>query len=411
MPELLGQHSGMDLAARLRLRAESPVAWQQPEHLELEEPEGRQQAEKLLGDPGVKVFDPSRYFAAELYDQTHPRSARDENSREAFISQYVNENSVTTQSNGNWFHFPGDRSVGYYPSQENLQGLLTARNRDLITETEQARLLSPDTATLALFGLSIGSNIARECRRAGIGGAFLLADPDVVAPTNLNRLDADVRDIGAPKVDVAATKISVLNPYLKLQLLRQGLTSDTIDSLSTFSVTLAFDEMDDFGAKAQLRSAARRLGIPVLMAADIGDRVQLDVERHDLGPVEPFNGRISARDVLKLEDGHLTPKERKAIMKRLVGIRNMSTRMIESTMRVGDTLSGLPQLGTTASMSGVVSALAARELILGGDKLKSGRYVVAPRRNLRLGPQVSLRDAVRVYRTIPAYMRQQTAPM
>jgi hypothetical protein len=49
---------------------------------------------------------------------------------------------------------------------------------------------------------------------------------------------------------------------------------------------------------------------------------------------------------------------------------------MESVLQVGNTLSGLPQLGTTATKGGAAAAVTAREILLGHD-VPSGRHIEA----------------------------------
>ncbi len=151
--------------------------------------------------------------------------------------------------------------------------------------------------------------------------------------------------------------------------------------------------------KALLRDTARNHRIPVLSASDVGDRSVIDVERHDLG-AQPFHGRLGKR-LQSLLDGHLTDAQRRSLLMKMVGVRNVSPRLIDSALRVDSDLAGLPQLGGTASVGGALLAVAARELLL-GRRLHSGQYVCSPKRILKLQAATPPREAVAIFRAFAA---------
>lgn len=62
----------------------------------------------------------------------------------------------------------------------------------------------------------LGSNVAIALARIGIG-ELILVDFDVVDPTNLNRQQYFVEDIGKRKVDVLEEKLKMINPFVKIE--------------------------------------------------------------------------------------------------------------------------------------------------------------------------------------------------
>lgn len=388
--------------------AQPRAGYTPPVELDMAVAGDRRRAIELLEQGGIRVIDPVLAIAQDLYGIRHPDRAGNDEARETFVTSYINRRRMANdEGRGRWFHFPYDRTLVFYASPDDHHLLRTDRNIGALTRPEQDRV---SAAKIAILGLSIGSNVARECRRAAIGSGSLLADFDRISPTNLNRLDADESDIGVLKTHHVAMANSRTNPWAEQTLLNEGLSASNIGLLGDSGVDVAVDEMDDFRAKAILREYARQNGIPIVMASDLGDRVQLDVERHDLGLVAPFNGRIKPRDVLRLIDGTLEPAEKKKLMKKVVGIQNMSARMIQAIMDVGSSRAGIPQLGTTASLSGVAAAIATREILLGRD-LDSGRYVLSPRKIMKLRPDTTFSEALKIYSSIPKYMRRQDTPI
>lgn len=66
--------------------------------------------------------------------------------------------------------------------------------------------------SVAIIGLgSIGSKVAASLARAGVG-RFILIDDDILAPHNLVRHDADLREVGHHKVTAVAKRIKLISP-------------------------------------------------------------------------------------------------------------------------------------------------------------------------------------------------------
>ncbi|MHA1608512.1 MAG: HesA/MoeB/ThiF family protein [Candidatus Njordarchaeales archaeon] len=64
--------------------------------------------------------------------------------------------------------------------------------------------------TVCVFGVGgLGAIVAEMLARIGIG-RIIIVDRDIVGPENLNRLGYDVEDVGKPKVEALAKKLSKL---------------------------------------------------------------------------------------------------------------------------------------------------------------------------------------------------------
>jgi hypothetical protein len=112
---------------------------------------------------------------------------------------------------------------------------------------------------------------------------------------------------------------------------------------------------------------------------------------------KPFNGRLGDRCVNELLNSEDPDIVKKALTK-LIGLKNVTPRLLESFMDQGITLSGVPQLGMTAAVAGALATYATREILL-GRKIDSGRYIFSPKKTLglqsptpaRLGAQTILK--------------------
>jgi len=117
-------------------------------------------------------------------------------------------------------------------------------------------------ARVAIVGLGgLGSPAAMYLAAAGVGTLGLI-DGDRVELSNLQRqvLYGD-EDVGRPKVDVAARRLSRMNPDVELMLFEGRLDStNAMDVLQGFDVVL--DGSDNFPTRYLVNDATVLLGVP-----------------------------------------------------------------------------------------------------------------------------------------------------
>lgn len=262
----------------------------------------------------------------------------------------------STDGPGTWVYFPWSGILIHMVNRKNYELLRTNRNRNLITEDEQARL---KTFCVGIAGLSVGNSIATTLAYQGFG-TFKLADFDTVSTSNLNRLRAGLPGVAISKIDVTMRNIYEIDPWANLEVFSSGLTKKVEKDFFQSSPLpkVIIDEMDDFEMKIQIRHTARAAQIPVLMFTNLGDTILIDVERYDLdSTLQPFHGLSEER-------------QRNAID--IVGKENIPPRALASALEVGKTLVGRPQLVSTITASGGIATYALRKLAL-GESLTSGR--------------------------------------
>lgn len=356
--------------------ARPPMQWEQPHIYDLADPDDRSMFRDAVARGDIKTtYDPVESLASELYEMEHPNAKHEvfedetgnmRNGRAGFI-EAVKEQGAEF---GRWVVMPWSKEAVRYADPEDHRALRTSRNRNLVTPEEQKALYDK---TVAVFGLSVGSNVLRDLVISGIGGKVVFGDADKIELSNLNRINAGQTEIGVSKIDLAARKISEIDPYVTQVHFRDGINAKNIGRLAAEKPSIIFDEVDNFAAKILLRRFAQEQGIPLIMATDAGDNSIIDVERYDLGDTELFNGRLTAEEISRIEAGVATPPEMKNYTVKIVGMDNISDRTMSSYMQVGQTLPGVPQLGITASKGAALATFAAREVLLGRD-VKSGRY-------------------------------------
>ena len=272
-----------------------------------------------------------------------------------------------------YFFFPWRNVVVAALDEPDFMRLRTARNLFLVTREEQRRFYD---SHLAFAGLSVGSAALNTVILSGGSRRVSIADPDVLATVNLNRLAASICDLGEQKTTLARSRVYELNPYAEVYAYK-GVTDDNLDDFlgGRSPVDVLIEEMDDLRLKAQVRFAARERGIPVVMATDDGDSALLDVERFDLEPERPlFHGTVP-EDTLRNIPEIPSPAERVTIASAIVGL-NISTRTQLSMQLVGSQIPTWPQLATGATVSGASVCYVARRIVT-GQHMPSGRYRVS----------------------------------
>ncbi len=125
---------------------------------------------------------------------------------------------------------------GKMPPQDELEALMYARHTPKVHDAVK-------NAVVGIAGLGgLGSNIAIMLARLGVG-KLIVADFDVVEPTNLGRQQYFVSHLGMKKTDAMRDLIKNINPYINVQT--ADVFIDEVNCTSVFSdcdiVCEAFD--------------------------------------------------------------------------------------------------------------------------------------------------------------------------
>jgi len=129
---------------------------------------------------------------------------------------------------------------GETPSPEEFESLMMARHTPKIHQTIKK-------SVVGIAGLGgLGSAIAIALARVGVG-KLILVDFDVVEPSNLNRQQYFVHQIGMPKVEALQKIISIINPYVKVQTYHEKLDRNNVERIfkETDVVVEAFDHAEE----------------------------------------------------------------------------------------------------------------------------------------------------------------------
>lgn len=150
---------------------------------------------------------------------------------------------------------------GEIPSADELEALMASRHTPGVHAKVKA-------ATVGIAGLGgLGSAIAVALTRVGIG-KLVIADFDVVEPSNLNRQQYFIDQIGMLKTESLVSNLRKINPYVLIEAHTVKLTPDNLFPMfgKTDVMIEAFDRADQ---KAMLLQAftAHRPDVPFIGAS------------------------------------------------------------------------------------------------------------------------------------------------
>jgi len=133
---------------------------------------------------------------------------------------------------------------GQVPAHDELEKLMAARHTPGVHDAVK-------NSSVGIAGLGgLGSAIAVALARLGVG-KLVLVDFDVVEPSNLNRQQYFVDQIGMYKTDALKQNLQRINPYVEYETHRLLLTAENV--LKVFdSVEVLVEAFDAPSAKAML---------------------------------------------------------------------------------------------------------------------------------------------------------------
>ena len=272
---------------------------------------------------------------------------------------------------GNWVYYPWINTTVHILSEEEFFTVRTARNRNLITADEQLKFYN---AKIGIGGLSIGNSVAVALVLQGGAKHIRLADFDRLALSNTNRVRSSVANLGELKVVMTARHIYEINPYADVRIFSDGLTKENVEEFMT-GLDLVIDELDNLAVKYLIREYAKKLRLPIVMAADNGDNAVVDIERYDQDPQpEFFHGRMG--NVTYDELAGLDKQGIGKMITKHIGAENVTERMQASLLEMGKTIVSWPQLGGAALINGAAVAYCVRRIIC-GQELEPNRALVS----------------------------------
>jgi molybdopterin/thiamine biosynthesis adenylyltransferase/nitroreductase len=272
---------------------------------------------------------------------------------------------------GVWVYYPWSKRLVHLLDKEAFIEVRTNRNQYKITRAERDTL---GTKKIGIIGLSVGQSIALTLAMERGCGELRLADFDTLELSNLNRIRSGVSNLGLSKVVIAAREISEIDPFLNVVCFKEGLTEVNLDDffLKDGKLDLLVDECDGLDMKIIARDKAKALQIPVLM--DTSDRGMLDVERFDLEPNrELLHGTVKGINPKNIKE--LSNEDKIPLILQMLGAENISLRGKASMVEVQQTINTWPQLASSVTLGGAVTADVSRRILL-NQFHASGRYYI-----------------------------------
>ncbi|HML46382.1 MAG TPA: tRNA threonylcarbamoyladenosine dehydratase [Clostridia bacterium] len=149
----------------------------------------------------------------------------------------------------------------------------------LIGEPALRRLQGSHVLVLGVGG--VGGHCVDALARCGIG-SFTLADPDVVAPSNLNRQMVALHStLGMPKVEVMRARIADINPNAKVRAVQGRFPA--CEDLFEPRPDCIVDAIDDVKAKIALAVWASEHRVPMVSSMGAGNK--LDPTRFEVADI------------------------------------------------------------------------------------------------------------------------------
>lgn len=342
----------------------------------INDPSGRDSFEQFKTETNPLLLDDLGNQLKDLMQCYYPSGVMSGNPPESFINEWLKNQPL--ENYYNWVYYPWKNTAVKLLAENEFVTCRTNRNKLKITDEEQKEL---SQKTVLFIGLSVGQSVAYTIARQRICSNLILADFDTLSVSNLNRISASVCDLGLPKTTIAARAIAEMDPYLKVNIVEEGITEENLEKLcSENRIDLIVEECDNFPIKILVREIARKYGIPVVM--ETNDKCILDVERFDLDPAYPIlHGLLkglSYNDIKKF-----TPKERMELILQIFDRANFSEGMERSWNKIGSEIISWPQLAHEVAIGGGVVAMTVM-LILLKRGVKSGRYGFEPEKLLNI---------------------------
>ena len=151
---------------------------------------------------------------------------------------------------------------------------IASRQMSIVTRSEQERFKDAKITVIGCGG--IGGETIEMLARMGIG-ELVLVDEDAFDLSNLNRQTlASLKDMGLSKSAVAADKVRLINPYVKVTAFHEHVDSENIDMIIGDS-DIVIDALDNVLTRVIVSRKALEKGIPYIHGAIHGTLGQITV--------------------------------------------------------------------------------------------------------------------------------------
>lgn len=164
-------------------------------------------------------------------------------------------------------------------------------------------------ARVAVFGIGgVGGAVVEALARAGVG-TIALIDNDKVSESNINRqIIALHSTVGMDKVDVAAKRVSDIDPDIRLICKNMFILPENADEFDFSAYDYVVDAIDTVSGKIAIIERAFAAGVPVISSMGTGNKVDptqftvSDIYKTSVCPLAKVMRReLKARGIRKLK--------------------------------------------------------------------------------------------------------------
>ena len=127
---------------------------------------------------------------------------------------------------------------------------------------------------VAIFGMGgVGGYVVEALARCGVG-TLTLVDHDTISMTNLNRqILATVDTVGQQKAEVAAKRVTSINPDIHAEPRVTFYTPETAHTFDFTTYDYVVDAIDTVTGKLALAQAAQDAGTPIISSMGTGNKL------------------------------------------------------------------------------------------------------------------------------------------
>ncbi len=274
-----------------------------------------------------------------------------------------------------WVYYPWLKTMVKILAKPAFRSLRLSRNNGFLNTNQQQKFLN---MKVGIAGMNVGYHAALCLALAGGAETMKFADPDILTVSSLNRFRASLKDLGGNKTNLTAEQVYEIDPFYKIDLYSEGITTKNIDKfLLKPKIDVLIEEMDNLPLKVMIRKKARQHGIPVIMVTGNGVNLVLDIERYDINKRQKIlNGFLPEKFLTdNIVLSQLTKTEKINLARDFIGKKFLAPELVSAFAKVGKTLAAIPQLAETSYLRGLVLGQVVKKLAL-GQSVPAGRYQI-----------------------------------